>query len=786
MSTLLYRVGRATYRHPFRVVAVWVVLLVALVGALALNPPKLSTEFRIDGTPAQEVIDELARELPEVSGGQGSLVFQASSGERLDSDRLAPVVAEAVQGVYGIDPVVDPAELTGAREPGGPPAAGSPGDVPQPPGAAAVAPGALVVDGRPIPGVMVSEDGRVALFQFQFEDQLFELPQGTVADTVAAAEAPAEEAGVAVLPGATLQEIPEIIGIGEIVGLAVAALVLVVTLGSVVAAGLPLLTALAGVGAGIGGAFALAHLFELNSLSVVLALMLGLAVGIDYALFIVNRQRWLILTRGLDAGEAAARAVGTAGSAVFFAGTTVVIALTGLLVVGIELLTVMALIAAATVAIAVVVALTLLPALLGLVRERICSPRARAHQARPGDRSRSPARRWVGLVVRHRWAAVLLVTGVTALLALPLSSMRLGMPSAESYGSGSAQREGYDVVAEGFGEGFNGPLTVAVRTAEPGAPIEPPTLEQLAADLDALEGVQTTMPAGASQDGTIAVLQVVPTTGPTDEATEDLVAEIRDRSTQYAGDLGVTLGVTGLTAIGIDMSERLSEVLPLYLAVVLGLSLIVLLLVFRSVLVPIKATVGFLLSILATFGATTAVFQWGWLNQVFGLDSTTVVMSVIPIIATGVLYGLAMDYQIFLVSSIRESHVHGSHGADSVTDGFTQASRVVVAAAIIMTAVFAGFIFNADPTVKQVGFALAVGILIDAFLIRLTLVPAVMAMFGDRAWWLPAWLDRLLPDLDVEGEKLLQRLDEERGEVPAATEQPGREPASIPAGGGSR
>ena len=230
MSTLLYRVGRATYRHPFRVVAVWVVLLVALVGALALNPPKLSTEFRIDGTPAQEVIDELARELPEVSGGQGSLVFQASSGERLDSDRLAPVVAEAVQGVYGIDPVVDPAELTGAREPGGPPAAGSPGDVPQPPGAAAVAPGALVVDGRPIPGVMVSEDGRVALFQFQFEDQLFELPKGTVADTVAAAEAPAEEAGVAVLPGATLQEIPEIIGIGEIVGLAVAALVLVVTL----------------------------------------------------------------------------------------------------------------------------------------------------------------------------------------------------------------------------------------------------------------------------------------------------------------------------------------------------------------------------------------------------------------------------------------------------------------------------------------------------------------------------------------------------------------------------
>ncbi|GAB4083187.1 MMPL family transporter [Modestobacter muralis] len=780
---MLYRVGRWTYRHPFRVIGVWVALLVALVGTLVLNPPKLSTEFRIDGTPAQEVIDELARELPEVSGGQGSLVFQAPAGDRLDSERLAPAIAEAVQGVYSVDQVVDPAELMQAQQPPGGAPATPPGSTPEAPGNAPSAPpGTLVVAGQPVLGVTVSEDGRVALFQFQFDDQLFELPQGTVADTVAAAEAPAEEAGVAVLPGATLQEIPEIIGVGEIVGLAVAALVLVVTLGSVVAAGLPLLTALAGVGAGIGGAFALAHLFELNSLSVVLALMLGLAVGIDYALFIVNRQRWLMLTRGLDAGEAAGRAVGTAGSAVFFAGTTVVIALTALLVVGIELLTVMALIAAATVAIAVLVALTLLPALLGLVKERICSPRARARQRGHHDRSRTPARRWVGLVVRYRWAAVVLVAALAALLALPLSSMRLGMPSAESYGSGTPQREGYDLVAEGFGEGFNGPLVVAARTAEPGTPIEPPALQELVADLSALDGVQSAMPAGVSQDGTIAVLQVVPTTGPTDEATEDLVAEIRDRSAQYGDDLGVTLGVTGLTAIGIDMSQRLSEVLPIYLAVVLGLSLIVLLLVFRSVLVPVKATLGFLLSILATFGATTAVFQWGWLNQVFGLDSTTVVMSVIPIIATGVLYGLAMDYQIFLVSSIRESHVHGHHGTDSVTDGFTQASRVVVAAAIIMTAVFGGFIFNADPMVKQVGFALAVGILIDAFLIRLTLVPAVMAMFGDRAWWLPAWLDRLLPDLDVEGDKLAQRLNGETGGTPADTDPPSREPASARAG----
>jgi RND superfamily putative drug exporter len=268
--------------------------------------------------------------------------------------------------------------------------------------------------------------------------------------------------------------------------------------------------------------------------------------------------------------------------------------------------------------------------------------------------------------------------------------------------------------------------------------------------------------------------------GPTDQAMEELVGEICDRADRYAGEFGIDLGVTGLTAIGIDMSERLADVLPLYLAVVLGLSLLVLLLVFRSVLVPIKATAGFLLSILATFGATTAVFQWGWLNGVFGLDTTTPVMSMLPIIVTGVLYGLAMDYQIFLVSSMRESHVHGHHGTDSVVDGFTQASRVVVAAAVIMIAVFSGFIFNADPMVKQIGFALAIGITIDAFLIRLTLVPAVMSMFGDRAWWLPRWLDRLLPDLDVEGDKLLQQLDRQNQDTPAPDQRTAEEPLSTP------
>jgi RND superfamily putative drug exporter len=755
VSTFLYRLGRAAYRHPARVLVPWVLLLAALITTLALNPPRVSTEMRIDGTPAQEVIDQLTRDLPEAAGGQGQLIFQAPDGERIDSPRLGAAVAEAVAGIYAQDVVIDPAELLAAERPAAAPGGGAGAQLP---------PGTLVVDGRPVLGATVSPDGRIAILQFQFTKQVVELPADTVENTIAAAEGPTEPAGIRVLPGATLQTVPELVGVAEVVGLAVAAVVLLITLGSLVAAGLPLLTALLGVGVGVGGTFALSHVFEVNSTSVVLAVMLGLAVGIDYALFIVNRQRRLILDQGLDAQEAAARAVGTAGSAVFFAGATVIIALVALLVVGIQMLTSMALVAAATVALAVLIALTFLPGLLGLVKERICSPKVRARHTTGahGERPKSLSHRWSSFVVRHRRPVVAAVVAGTALLAVPIASMNLGLPSGGNYNSDTVQRQGYDAVAESFGEGLNGPLIVVATSAEPGAAVSPAALQAVVTDLAGLDGVQAATAAGMSADGRTALLSVIPTTGPTDEATKDVVTAIRALSERHRGELGVEIGVTGMTAMAIDVSDRLDDVLPVYLAVVLGLSLIVLLLVFRSVLVPLKATLGFLLSILATFGATTAVFQWGWLKELFGFDATAPVMSMLPIIVTGVLYGLAMDYQVFLVSSMRESYVHGHRGTGAVVHGFTQASRVVVAAAVIMIAVFAGFIFAADPMIKQMGFALAVGIAIDAFLIRLTLVPAVMAMFGDRAWSLPRWLERLLPDLDVEGDKLLQRLGAEK------------------------
>ncbi|WP_344731134.1 MMPL family transporter [Nocardioides fonticola] len=533
---------------------------------------------------------------------------------------------------------------------------------------------------------------------------------------------------------------------------------LVLTLGSLVAAGLPLITALVGVWIGVGTAFALSTSVEMNNATPMLALMVGLAVGIDYALFVVNRQRRLIIDRGLEAREAAGRAVGTAGSAVFFAGLTVLVALVALTVIGISLLTTMALVAASTVLLAVLVALTLLPALLGLIGERIVSTKTRQkRQAKSEEESHSVADHWAKAMVRFRWPVILGVVAVLGLGAVPAASMDLGLPTGATANTDTAARQSYEAITRGFGEGFNGPLLVTVESAS-GAAVDPQTLGAVTQLLQQRNDVVAAVPVGTSKDGAMAVLSVIPTSGPDDDATADLVQALRAPSSSIAQEYDVVVGVTGFTAIGIDMSDRLAEVVPVYLAIIVGLSLLILLVVFRSIVVPIQATVGFLLSILATFGVTTAVFSWGWAGWLVGIDTGGPLMSFIPVIVTGILYGLAMDYQVFLVSSMRESYVHGYHGPASVVHGFDQASRVVVAAAVIMVSVFAGFIFTHDVMIKQMGFALAIGILIDAFLVRITLTPALMALFGDKAWWLPRWLDRILPDLDVEGDRLLQML----------------------------
>lgn len=770
MSTFLYKLGKSAYTRPWYYIVSWIAILGVVLAILGANGIHVTSEMKIEGTESQKVLDQLTEELPEASGGQASIVFKAPQGERLDTPERLDAIIKAVHDVYNLDYVINPIELAaqaGASMAGGMQgseaaqqnAAAQAGASAQAQAASNEAPpyGPLIANGVPVPGVMLASDGSIALFQFQFTVQQMSLPE-SVPDAVIDAAMAVEQSGISALPSDSLSSKPAI-GSTEAIGLLVAAVVLIMTLGSVVAAGLPLLTALMGVGISVGGAYAFSSMFHMTDLTPVLALMVGLAVGIDYSLFIVNRQRRMILDQGLSAREAASRAVGTAGSAVFFAGLTVIVALCGMLVIGIGFLSAMALVAAAAVFINVLVALTLLPALLGLVGERICSAKARAKSAANANApSRGLAHRWATGMAKRRW---LIIVGVIVLLgaaALPVANMEMGIPSGATANLDTASRQSYDAVSKGFGEGFNGPLLLVAEPKGDSDIIAMETLGGLVQELQQHDNVALATPMGVNETGNMAIISLIPTTGPTDAETRNLVQELRASDSSLAQTYGVAIGVTGFTAINIDMSSKLAEVFPLYVGIIVILSLIILLLVFRSILVPVKATVGFLLSILATFGITTAVFQWGWLHSLFGFDTGGPLLSFMPIMVTGILYGLAMDYQVFLVSSMREAYVHGHRGTESVIHGYNQAGRVVVAAAVIMVSVFAGFIFAHDIMIKQIGFALAIGILIDAFVVRMALVPAVMAIFGDKAWRLPKWMDRMLPNLDVEGDKLLEQL----------------------------
>ena len=748
MATFLHRLGAVAYRRPWAFVLAWFVVLASIIGLAATSGGHISTSMTIEGTSSQRVLDQLRKELPVASGGQGTLVFTVPEGERLDSAARASSIAEAATEIAALPVVVDRSSFAAgaaqAADPSSPPRDESGGTPESPP---ATRP--LIANGSPVPGVLISPDGTVAMLQMQFTTQVDALPSGTTDDVVQIAETAVADTGVTVLPSNSLESMHPPIGGHEAIGLVIALLVLLITLGSLWAAGLPILTALIGVAIGVGGAFALSSTITLTTATPALALMVGLAVGIDYALFIVHRQRRLVLTEGLSTADATARAVATAGSAVVFAGSTVVIALVGMTVIGIGFLTTMALVAATTVTLAVLIALTLLPALLGIVGERIWSSKARARGTRPGGKRLT--NRWVELLVRRPWVAVAGVIVILGLAAIPASDMDLGMSSGGSDARGSTSRQSYDAIAGGFGEGFNAPLLV-VANADGGATLDQADLGAITAGLNGLDNVATASLMGANPDQTLAMFTVIPAEGPHDQSTAQLVETLRDPANPLTTQTQATFGVTGLTAVNIDITDRLAAAVPEYLTIIVGLSLLLLLLVFRSIAIPLTATAGFLLSIAATFGVATAVFQWGWFIGLVGLDTGGPLLSFLPIMVTGILYGLAMDYQVFLVSSMREVHAQDMAPRRAIVAGFEHASHVVAAAAIIMVSVFASFALSDDPTIKQFGFALAVGVLIDAFLVRMTLVPAVMSLLGRGAWWLPAWLDRLLPRLDLEGE----------------------------------
>ncbi len=627
---------------------------------------------------------------------------------------------------------------------------------------------------------LVAEDGSAAVASVQFEKSINAVSP-ELREAVQEEAAAAADAGVTVdYSKDIVEDVSEIFGNAEIIGLLVAALVLVLMLGTLIAAGLPLLMAVIGVGVGVGITFALSGLIEMNSISPVLALMLGLAVGIDYSLFIVNRHRTQLL-QGMQLEESIGKATGTAGNAVLFAGITVVVALSALAVPGLPFLTVMGFSAAGTVAVSVLVALTLTPALLAVMGTRIISKRAWARSARASERTPADelqrsqdrlaegGRGWGGLVTRK--PVITLLAGILLLgvIAVPAAQLRVGLPDGGSEPADSTAFRAYSTVDEKFGEGANGPLIVVGALPETPGEAELTALQLDVNDLLAgVPDVAASVPASVSTDGRTAVFQVLPEEGPASETTEDLVRSLRASSGEIQDRTGVSISVTGQTAANIDVSAKLMEAMPLYLGIVVGLSLILLLLVFRSVLVPLIATAGFLLSLLASFGATVAIYQWGWFGDFFGVTNPGPILSFLPIILIGVLFGLAMDYQMFLVSGMREAYVHGGSARSAVRVGFSHGARVVTAAAIIMVSVFAGFVFSHLTMVRPIGFGLAFGVLLDAFVVRMTLVPAAMYLLGKKAWWLPGWLDRILPDVDVEGAKLTAAPGPQREVVPAA------------------
>ncbi|MGP2440932.1 MMPL family transporter [Streptomyces sp. JW3] len=721
MATFLYKLGRLAFRRRHFVALIWVALLaVAGIGA-ASAPPAGTTSFSIPGTEAQKAFDLLEQRFPGQSadGATARVVFKAPDGEKMtDADNKATVLKT-------VDELSDGSEVTSVAD--------------------------------PYAGKTVSEDGTIAYTSVKYDVSGMELEE-TSKDALEDAAQQARDAGLTVeIGGDALSAAPET-GATEVIGIAIAAVVLVITFGSLVAAGLPLLTALIGVGIGVCSITALASALDLGSTTSILAMMIGLAVGIDYALFIVSRYR-VELAEGREREEAAGRAVGTAGSAVVFAGLTVLIALVGLSVVNIPMLTKMGIAAAGTVAIAVLIALTLVPALLGYAGRRVKPAGAKSRflggaRAERKQQQNKPnmGTRWARFVVRRPVAVLVLgVVGLGA-MAVPAASLELGLGDDGSQPTSTTQRRAYDLLSEGFGPGFNGPLMVVVDAK--GSDDPQAAFTDVSDEIKGLDGVVTVTPPAANKADDTATITVIPDSKPSSVATEDLVHAIRDAGADVKADTGAETLVTGSTAMNIDVSEKLNDALIPYLVLVVGLAFLLLIVVFRSVLVPLKAALGFLLSVLAALGAVVAVFQWGWLSGLLGVEETGPVMSMMPIFMVGVVFGLAMDYEVFLVTRMREAYVHGEQPSEAIVTGFKHGARVVTAAAVIMMAVFAGFIGSSESMIKMIGFGLAIAVFFDAFVVRMAIVPAVLALLGKRAWWLPKWLDRALPNVDVEGEGL--------------------------------
>ena len=817
MAELLFKMGRWSFRRKWVVLATWLIILGAVAGAAVGFSKPFSSQFSIGNAPSIEATKLMMENFPEAGNPADAatvnLVFATTDGSRLDEghnkeaiDDVVGAVEDSLQGEirntqrFGNPVVLSPQLTQGVYD-------------------MSVEQGLPEATAREDAEnlALVSDDGRIAYTTFDYDvDSAMEVSDEQRQAVYDAMELGREQGLQVEAGGAGFGDPIAIKATSEVVGLAVAFVVLLLTFGSLIAAGLPLITAVIGVGIGVLSILLTTAVVELNDVTPTLAIMIGLAVGIDYALFILSRYR--VERERMPAPDAAGMAVGTAGSAVVFAAATVIIALAALVVAGIEFLSWMGLLAALTVAVAMLVALTLVPALLGIFGDKAFGarvPGVAGNKKRDGTwpkrfrKGMTMGRRWVTLVQKVpalMLAAVILGLGV---LSLPVTRLEMALPSDTTSNVDTTQRKAADLMAEGFGAGVNAPLLFVVdahavdldapalrpfveaqrQAAEAaaaeaesadaeGAPAEgaanaapEPFDEHRAAaqaayiytvdKIDGMAEIKNAQLVGMNDDATAAQVMITPFTGPEEQETVDVSHALRDRAAEIEAATGATVGMTGLTAVQMDITEELGNAMPLYLAIVVGLAIVLLLLVFRSITVPVVAGLGFLLSVGAAFGVTVLFWQEG----LWGLVSSPgPLISFMPIFLIGVTFGLAMDYQMFLVSRMREHYTHNGGRAlegsryngveESVIEGFSAGARVVTAAALIMIAVFVAFIDQPLPFIQIFGFALGAGVLFDAFFIRMTLVPATMFLMGRATWWIPRWLDRILPSLDVEGSKL--------------------------------
>ncbi|HEX5334364.1 MAG TPA: MMPL family transporter [Propionicimonas sp.] len=727
MSSFLYRLGRACYRLRGRVLIGWTVVIVLFAGLALTIGGNFNDTFEVPGASSTKALNQLKVTFPEAADATATVLITAPAGAKLEDRKVKDAIADwskDLEKVPMVKGVIDPYNEN--------------------------------IDG------LISEDGTSGRAMIRVQGT-----SSTITDVQREELTEAARTLETTLPGSKVLIGGEIFSIHvpritvvEALGLGVAIIVLVMTLGSLVASMMPVGTAIAGVGIGVLSVQIAAGVISVSSTTLMLAIMLGLAVGIDYALFIISRHRDQLAT-GMEVEESAARAVGTAGSAVVFAGLTVVIALVGLSIAGLPFLTVMGVFGALTVAFEVLLALTLLPAFMGFAGERLRPKARKVRKARTASTGSTSAKnhgfasRWVKLVTAWPVLTIVVVLVGIGALAYPAKDLSMALPTSGHSLPGTQDRETFDEITSTFGIGFNGPLIMTVDIVELDDPIE--ALDGLKADVEKMPGVHMVAASTPNANVDTGMVQIIPTTGPDDPATANLVERLREREDEWKQAYDVTTAVTGFTAIQIDVTHQLQAALLPFGIFVVGLSLILLTIVFRSIWVPIKAALGYLLSVLGAFGATVLVFNQGWAKQLINLPETGPVISFLPIILMGILFGLAMDYEVFLVSRMREEFVHGNTER-SVEDGFVHSARVVVAAGLIMFAVFAFFVPNGEGAIKPIAFSLAVGVALDAFVIRMTLVPAVMKLLGRHAWWLPKWLDARLPSLDIEGESLTRQV----------------------------